>query len=99
MNIYFLFVASLEEPAELALAMKLLQYPEAVEDVTEDYQANILCNYLFELAGLFSAFYEKCPVLKADEPTRSSRLQLCSLSGRVLQHGLGLLGISTVEQM
>lgn len=90
---------NLEEPAELALAMKLLQYPEAVEDVTEDYQANILCNYLFELAGLFSAFYEKCPVLKADEPTRSSRLQLCSLSGRVLQHGLGLLGISTVEQM
>ena len=89
----------LDEPTELALALKLLQYPEAVENVTEDFQANILCNYLFELAGLFSAFYENCPVLKADESKRSSRLKLCGLSGRVLQHGLGLLGISTVEQM
>ena len=54
------------EPAELALSVKLIQYPEAVEDSAEDYQANILCAYLFELAGLFMSFYEECPVLKAD---------------------------------
>lgn len=89
----------LQEPAELALAMKLLQYPEAVEGVTEDYQANILCKYLFELSGHFMAFYESCPVLKAEDETRASRLKLCDVSARTLKHGLGLLGIETVEQM
>ncbi|MBT7371551.1 MAG: arginine--tRNA ligase [Gammaproteobacteria bacterium] len=89
----------LEEPAELALAFKLLQYSEAVEGVTEDFQANVLCTYLFELAGLFMSFYESCPVLKADDETRDSRLKLCDLSARTLKHGLGLLGINTVEQM
>ena len=90
---------ALTEPAELALAVKLIQYPEAVEDITEDYQANILCSYLFELAGLFMSFYESCPVLKADDDTRASRLKLCDLSARTMKHGLSLLGISTVEQM
>lgn len=90
---------ALDGPAEIDLALKLLQYPEAVEAVTDDYQANILCNYLFELAGQFMTFYEQCPVLKADEAVMASRLQLCALSARTLQHGLGLLGISTVEKM
>ena len=90
---------ALQDPAELDLAVKLIQYPEAVESVTEDFQANLLCNYLFELAGLFMSFYEQCPVLKADESTRASRLKLCDLSARTLKHGLGLLGINTVEQM
>ena len=89
----------LGEEAECALAVKLLQYPEAVVSVTDDYQANILCNYLFELAALFSVFYESCPVLKAEAEVRESRLRLCDLSARTLKHGLGLLGISTVEQM
>ena len=90
---------NLREPAELELARKLLQYPEAVEGVTDDYQANILCNYLFELAGLFMSFYEQCPVLKAEEAQKASRLKLCAISARTLQHGLGLLGIRTVEKM
>ncbi len=89
----------LTEPGEIQLAVKLLRYPETVASLTEDYQANILCNYLFELSQLFSSFYESCPVLKADEPTRTHRLNLCKLSAEVLQHGLGLLGIGTVEQM
>ena len=89
----------LNEPAEQALALKLLQYAEAVEDVTDEYQANILCNYLFELSGLFMSFYESCPVLKAEQSVKDSRLRLCQLSARTLQHGLGLLGISTVEKM
>jgi arginyl-tRNA synthetase len=90
---------ALIEAAEISLALKLLQYPETLESVIEDYQANILCNYLFELSQLFMSFYESCPVLKADEATRGARLRLCDLSARTLQHGLGLLGIKTVEQM
>ena len=90
---------ALAESAEVSLALKLLQYPETLESVIEDYQANILCNYLFELSQLFMSFYESCPVLKADEATRDARLRLCDLSARTLQHGLGLLGINTVEQM
>ena len=89
----------LDDEAELLLAIKLLQYPETIESVIEDYQANILCNYLFELSRLFMSFYESCPVLKAEDSMRASRLRLCALSARTLQHGLGLLGIATVERM
>lgn len=88
------------EPEEFNLAVKLLQYPETVESVTDDYQANILCNYLYELSQQFMTFYESCPVLKADNTDiRTSRLGLCAQSARTLKHGLSLLGISTVEQM
>jgi len=90
---------NLGEPDEIALATRLLQYPEAVESVVEDYQANILCNYLFDLSQHFMTFYESCPVLKADDDLRDSRLRLCDLSAKTLKHGLGLLGIQTVEQM
>ena len=89
----------LREPDEIALATKLLQYPEAVESVVEDYQANILCNYLFDLSQHFMTFYESCPVLKAENEMRGSRLRLCDVSAKTLKHGLGLLGIQTVEQM
>ena len=90
---------SLSEPAETQLAVKLLQFNEAINGVVEDYQANILCNYLYELAGIFMGFYEKCPVLQAENPIRSSRLLLCDLTARTLQQGLDLLGIETIEQM
>ncbi|XOV87172.1 MAG: arginine--tRNA ligase [Pseudomonadota bacterium] len=87
------------DPAELALAIKLLQFGEAIDGVLEDYQANVLCNYLFELAGLFMVFYEACPILQADAGTQTGRLILCDVTARTLQKGLGLLGIQTVEQM
>jgi arginyl-tRNA synthetase len=90
---------SLTEPAEIQLAVKLLQLNEAINSVIEDYQANVLCNYLFELAGIFMGFYEKCPVLKAEESVRASRLLLCDLTARTLHQGLDLLGIETIEQM
>ena len=90
---------SLESSLELSLAVKLLQYVEAVESVPDDYQANLLCNYLFELAGQFMSFYEHCPVLKAEARVRLSRLMLCDLTAKVLQHGLSLLGVSTLEKM
>ncbi len=63
------------------------------------FRPNILANYLFELANSFHAFYEACPVLKSEEPARSSRLALCELTGHVLQKGLELLGIKAPEKM
>jgi arginyl-tRNA synthetase len=89
----------LQEPAEINLAKKLTQFAEIVPQVLNDFRPNILANYLFELANSFHSFYEACPVLQSDEPTRSSRLALCELSGRVLQRGLNLLGIEVPERM
>src|SRR5207247_11432145 len=90
---------SLTEPAEINLAKRLCQFAEIVPQVLNDFRPNILANYLFELANSFHTFYEACPVLKSDEPVRSSRLALCDLSGRVLQRGLDLLGIKGPETM
>jgi len=90
----------LAAPEELALARHLLNFGLTLEAVAEELRPNYLCNYLFELAGKFTSFYENCPVLKAEtEATRDSRLALCDLTGRVLQQGLQTLGIETVEQM
>jgi arginyl-tRNA synthetase len=89
----------LGEPAELNLAKRLCQFAEIVPQVLNDFRPNILANYLFELANSFHTFYEACPVLKADEPVRSSRLALSDLTGRVLQRGLKLLGIDVPEKM
>ena len=85
--------------AEINLAKRLCQFAEIVPQVLNDFRPNILANYLFELANSFHTFYEACPVLKSEEPVRSSRLALCDLSGRVLQHGLDLLGIKVPEKM
>lgn len=90
----------LAAPEELALAKHLLNFGLTLEAVADDLRPNYLCNYLFELAGKFTSFYENCPVLKADnEATRNSRLALCDLTARVLKLGLETLGIETVEQM
>jgi len=89
----------LTDPAEINLAKRLCQFAEIVPQVVNDFRPNILTNYLFELANSFHTFYEACPVLKSDEPARSSRLALCDLTGRVLQRGLGLLGIKVPERM
>jgi arginyl-tRNA synthetase len=84
---------------EITLAKQLLNFGLTLEAVAEELRPNFLCNYLFELAGKFTSFYENCPVLKANDPTRSSRLVLCNLTARVLKLGLECLGIETVEQM
>ncbi|MEO5719644.1 MAG: arginine--tRNA ligase [Chthoniobacterales bacterium] len=89
----------LTEPAELHLAKRLAQFAETVPQVLNDFRPNLLANYLFELANAFHAFYEACPVLKADEPTRATRLALCELTARTLQRGLDLLGIDVPEKM
>ncbi len=89
----------LSEPAEIDLAKRVCQFAEIVPQVLNGFRPNILANYLFELANGFHAFYEACPVLKSEEPARSSRLALCELTGRVLQKGLELLGIKAPEKM
>src|SRR5690606_31318109 len=90
---------SLGEPQELALARRLLGYPTAVTETVAGLAPHKLCTYLFDLAQDFTAFYEHCPVAKADEPVRSSRLALCDVTARTLAHGLGLLGISAPDAM
>jgi arginyl-tRNA synthetase len=86
--------------AERELAKKLLEFGPVVTQVAETAEPHRLCSYLFELASLFTSFYEQCPVLKADdEETRSSRLALCAAVLRVLTVGLGLLGVPVPDRM
>ena len=89
----------LNEPAERALGLKLLQYAETVPLVLEEFRPNILANYLYELANTYHSFYEACPVIKADAANRASRLLLSDITARTLAHGLGLLGIGCPERM
>ncbi|HEY5958428.1 MAG TPA: arginine--tRNA ligase [Polyangiaceae bacterium] len=85
---------------EKQLAMLLLTYPTVVQEVADSLAPHKLCGYLFELATGFSHFYEACPVLKAaDAAERSSRLRLCEVTARVLEHGLQLLGIQAPDRM
>lgn len=85
---------------EKNLAMAVLAFPGVVREVGESLSPHRLCGYLFDLATLFSDFYEHCPVLKAEgESERASRLRLCEVTARVLATGLGLLGIEAPERM
>jgi arginyl-tRNA synthetase len=84
---------------EAALAKQLLRFVEVLQVVARELKPHHLCSYLYELATRFSAFYENCPVLQSEEPTRSSRLALCDLTARTLAVGLDLLGIENPEQM
>ena len=91
---------TLEDDKERALAIKLLQFEEAVQTVGKEGTPHVLCAYLYELAGIFSSFYEHCPILNAeDESVKLSRLKLALLTEKTLKQGLELLGIKTVEKM
>jgi arginyl-tRNA synthetase len=90
---------NLDAPEEIALAKHLLNFGLTLEAVAEEFRPNFLCNYLFELAGKFTGFYENCSVLKVEGAVRESRLALCDLTARVLKQGLDVLGIDVVEQM
>ena len=90
----------LEAPQEIDLATKLAQFGEVLNNVADKGTPHILCAYLYDLAGLFSSFYEHCPILSADDQaTQQSRLRLAALSGRTLKQGLELLGLHTLERM
>ena len=85
--------------AERALALALLQFDTVVHDSLDRFSPHRLCTYLYELSSRYTAFYEHCPVLKAEGDLRQSRLALCDLTARVLERGLGMLGIGAPEQM
>ena len=89
----------LKEETELVLAKHLLQLSEVLKEVERDLLPNRLCDYLYELSKKFNKFYEECPVLKAEEPLRTSRLVLSDLTARTLKLGLFLLGIPVLERM
>jgi arginyl-tRNA synthetase len=89
-----------EHEAERALVLRLLQFDTAVLDTLDKYSPHRLCTYLYDLASEFSAFYEHCPVMRAEnDAQRTSRLALCDFTARVMSQGLSLLGIETPEQM
>ena len=91
---------SITDEKERALALKLLQFEEAVQVVGKEGTPHVLCAYLYELAGVFSSFYEHCPILNNDDQqVKLSRLKLALLTERTLKQGLDLLGIKTVEKM
>ncbi|MGD1854136.1 MAG: arginine--tRNA ligase [Leptolyngbyaceae cyanobacterium] len=89
----------LADDSELALAKHLLELDTVIVEVAQALYPNRLCQYLFELSQKFNQFYDRCAVLQADEPQRTSRLMLCDLTARTLKLGLSLLGISVLERM
>jgi len=89
----------LVDEAEIALGLQLARFQEIVDDVVAEATPHLLCGYLMDLAGRYMRFYERCPVLTADGPARTSRLILCKRVADTLEQGLALLGIETVERM
>ncbi|MBX2807197.1 MAG: arginine--tRNA ligase [Cellvibrionaceae bacterium] len=92
---------ALDHELEKRLAIKLLQLPEVLDNISKDAYPHLLCGYLYDLASLFMGFYEACPILKqgVTVETKNSRLQLCNITADTLKTGLGLLGIETLERM
>ena len=88
-----------ETAEELALARKLLAFPSTIDLVLSDLRPHVLCNYLFELAGVFSSFYNANKVIVEEAPVRARRLLLCSRTLAILETGLHLLGLETLERM
>ncbi|MDN7140478.1 arginine--tRNA ligase [Pseudomonas sp. JQ170] len=90
----------LQAAQEQDLAARLAQFGEILNNVAEKGTPHVLCAYLYDVAGLFSSFYENCPILAADTPEQmQSRLRLAALTGRTLKQGLELLGLETLERM
>ncbi|OAM28687.1 MULTISPECIES: arginine--tRNA ligase [Eikenella] len=89
----------LTEPLECQLATELLKCEDVLQTVADSSYPHYLAAYLYQVASLFSRFYEACPILKAEGSARNTRLQLATLTGQTLQTGLSLLGIDTLEVM
>ncbi len=90
---------TLNEPLEQQLAVELLKFEDVVNSVAETSYPHYLATYLYQLATLFSRFYEACPILKAEGAVRDSRLKLAHITGETLKTGLNLLGIDVLEVM
>ncbi|MFN4212381.1 MAG: arginine--tRNA ligase [Microgenomates group bacterium] len=96
---YLLNDKSAIEQEEIHLLKKLYQFPEIIEQSAQNFAPNFIANYLYELAQKFNLFYQKYPILKAPEPTRSLRLAITKATGKVIKQGVYLLGIKMVEKM
>ncbi|EBY0108161.1 arginine--tRNA ligase [Salmonella enterica subsp. enterica serovar Kiambu] len=90
----------ISEDREAQLAARLLQFEETLTVVAREGTPHVMCTYLYDVAGLFSGFYEHCPILSAEnDAVRNSRLKLAQLTAKTLKLGLDTLGIETVERM
>ena len=89
----------LTEPLEKQLAAELLKFEDVLQSVADTAYPHYLAAYLYQIATLFSRFYEACPILKSEGATRNSRLQLAKLTGDTLKQGLELLGIDVLNVM
>ncbi|HHX2496642.1 TPA: arginine--tRNA ligase [Neisseria subflava] len=89
----------LTEPLEKQLAAELLKFEDVLQSVADTAYPHYLAAYLYQIATLFSRFYEACPILKSEGATRNSRLQLAKLTGDTLKQGLDLLGIDVLDVM
>jgi arginyl-tRNA synthetase len=89
----------ISEPAEKQLAVALAQFEDVLNTVAESSYPHHLCGYLYQIATLFSRFYEACPILKSEGEVRASRLQLAALTAKTLKTGLELLGIEVLDTM
>ena len=81
------------------LAAELLKFEDVLQSVADTAYPHYLAAYLYQIATLFSRFYEACPILKSEGATRNSRLQLAKLTGDTLKQGLELLGIDVLDVM
>ncbi len=91
---------ALEHDLDFDLARKCFEFADIVDLTAREYRPHHLCTYLYELASAYHRFFENCPVGQASgEQLRNSRLLLCKVTGDILQRGLGLLGIETLEEM
>ncbi len=90
---------NIEHEIERRLAVKLSRFSAAVRAAAENYRPNIMADYLYDLAQIYSSFYQNVPFLKAEEGVRESRIRLCRATARTLKQGLTLLGIETRDRI
>jgi len=89
----------IELELERRIAIKLSRFPAAIRAAAENHRPNILADYLYDLAQIYSSFYQNVPFLKADEGVRESRIRLCRSTAETLKQGLDLLGIETPSRI
>ena len=93
------FSIQINHPLERRIAIKLSRFSSAIRVAAETHRPNLLADYLYDLAQIYSSFYQNVPFLKAEEGVRESRIQLCKATAAVLRQGLNLLGIETPERI
>jgi len=89
----------LEEPIERKLALRLIRFGDALMSATHNYRPNYLADYLYDLAQVYSNFYQNVPFLKAEKGIRESRIRLCDMVAKTLRQGLELLGVETPDRI